>query len=187
MPGVNDAVTDKDGRFEIADLEKVDKFSYETGISNMLYVEHPDGSKASAIVQSIPSTVDIVLESAAGEADNGEGPGKSNTSNLNSSSLLAGEDDVVWSKTIHGLRLGVRFAESELGQAQRFTPGDVGQLQIYLQNASDKAIRAGFEPTDACKAVLQITSQGGRPIPHDEILTSGEHLLPAPCQPIIAR
>ena len=167
MPGVNDAVTDKDGRFEIADLEKVDEFSYETGISNMLYVEHPDGSKSSAIVQSIPSTVDIMLTSTVGTAGQRDGAGKAKPSVQSNSTRLANENDIVWSKAIQGLQLGVRFEDSERGQAQRFTPGDVGQLQIYLQNASDEAIRTGFEPTDACKAVFQISSQDGNVIMHN--------------------
>ena len=85
-----------------------------------------------------------------------------------------------WSKAVQGLRLGVRFGDSERGQAQRLTPGDVGRLQIYLQNASDKAFRTGFEPTDACQALFQISSQDGNVIMHNGGSESEQHVVPAP-------
>ncbi|WP_442508641.1 protein kinase domain-containing protein [Novipirellula sp. SH528] len=180
MSGVNDAVTDQDGRYEIEDLEKVDNFSYETGISNMLYVEHFDGRKSSAVIQSIPSTVEIVLTSAMGDPGEGTEAGNTNPSGLSDFTGLANEDEVVWSKPVQGLRLGVRFEDSKRGQTQRFTPGDVGQLQIYLQNASDEAIRTGFEPADACQAVFQISSQDGSVIAQNSGEYSEQHLVPAP-------
>jgi hypothetical protein len=61
LPGVHDAVTDQDGQYEIADLEQADELSYESGISNVLQVEHPEYAATTARVASIPSTVNIVL------------------------------------------------------------------------------------------------------------------------------
>ena len=62
LPGVNDAVTDQDGRYEIADLEQVDTLPLHCGISNVLLVEHPNGGQTREKVDSIPSTINVVLE-----------------------------------------------------------------------------------------------------------------------------
>jgi hypothetical protein len=59
LPGVNDALTDADGRFEIADLQAAEKLPF--GTSNVLVVEHPKYDSQRATFNSVPTSVDIVL------------------------------------------------------------------------------------------------------------------------------
>ncbi len=59
LPGVNDALTDAHGRFEIADLQAAEKLTF--GMSNVLVVEHPEYDSQTATFKSVPISVDFVL------------------------------------------------------------------------------------------------------------------------------
>ena len=61
LPGVNEAMTDAVGRFDIADLEAAEELSF--GMRNVLVVAHPEHNPQTATFTSVPSSIDIVLKS----------------------------------------------------------------------------------------------------------------------------